>query len=101
MKCPSCNLSLRKLEVTVAGAAHKVTSYQCEKCDYVEFEPEASHKVVQELHKTPTKIKLNDKVKVLPPKNGEVFGEVFGKIPHLKKSTDQILNEIDKELWGE
>ncbi len=56
-KCPKCNLNLKKIEVKVHGATNKATSYQCSKCDYFEFEPMSSKKVVEELRETPLKIK--------------------------------------------
>ena len=57
MKCPKCNSVLRKVEVKVQGAKSKAISYQCPDCDYFEFEPKSSEKVVQELRETPLKIK--------------------------------------------
>lgn len=49
MKCPKCDSSLRKTEVAVEGAEQKAVSYQCTKCDYVEFEEKSAAKVVKEL----------------------------------------------------
>ncbi len=57
MKCPKCNSNLKKVQVSVEGAKNKALSYQCSKCDYFEFEPESSKKVVEELRETPLKIK--------------------------------------------
>ena len=57
MRCPECKSNLKKVEVSVHGAKSKATSYQCSKCDYFEFEPLSSRKVVEELHNTPLKIK--------------------------------------------
>lgn len=57
MKCQQCNSSLEKVEVKVQGAMSKVTSYQCPRCDYFEFEPVSSQKVIAELRETPLKIK--------------------------------------------
>ncbi|MBI2110565.1 zf-TFIIB domain-containing protein [Candidatus Woesearchaeota archaeon] len=57
MKCPKCNSKLKEVEVNVFGAKNKVISYQCSKCDYFEFDPKTSKKVVEELTQTPLKIK--------------------------------------------
>ncbi len=57
MKCPNCQSILKKVEVKVHGATNKAVSYQCEKCDYVEFEQDSAQKVLQELRETPLKIK--------------------------------------------
>lgn len=57
MQCPHCNSSLQKVEVKVQEAATKAVSYQCSQCDYFEFEPLSSQKVIAELRETPLKIK--------------------------------------------
>ena len=57
MKCPKCNSVLKRVLVSVSGAEAKAISYQCAECDYFEFEPESSKKVVEELRETPLKIK--------------------------------------------
>jgi len=53
MKCPKCSTTLKKVKVKVHGAAAKVLSYQCSKCDYFSFEPASSQKVIEELRETP------------------------------------------------
>jgi len=58
MKCPECDGKLKKVSVNVQGAESKATSYQCTNCDYFEFEPTSSRKVVEELRETPLE-KLN------------------------------------------
>ena len=55
--CPKCEANLRKVEVKVQGAKSKAVSYQCPDCDYFEFEPVSSKKVVEELREAPLKIK--------------------------------------------
>ena len=57
MICPKCKAKLKKVEVKVQGAKNKAVSYQCPKCDYFEFDPASSKKVVEELRDTTLKIK--------------------------------------------
>ena len=57
MKCPECNLDLRRVEVSAWGAKRKAISYQCPKCDYYEFEEGSYKKVIEELRKTPLRIR--------------------------------------------
>lgn len=57
MKCPQCNANLKKVEVNVYGAQNKALSYQCAKCDYLEFDQLSSRKVVEELRETPLKLR--------------------------------------------
>jgi transposase-like protein len=49
MKCPRCSKDMKKVYVEMEGAGQKAISYQCPSCDYVEFDPESSAKVVEEL----------------------------------------------------
>ncbi|MBL7148299.1 MAG: hypothetical protein ISS82_05730 [Nanoarchaeota archaeon] len=60
MKCPKCDSNLRKVKVKVQDAETKAISYQCPKCDYFEFEPISSKKVIEELRETPLKINLKN-----------------------------------------
>lgn len=50
-QCPKCASALRKVEVKVAGAKSKAVSYQCPKCNYFNFKPLSSIKIVKELRK--------------------------------------------------
>lgn len=57
MKCPQCGAELKKVAVKVHGAESKALSYQCPECDYFEFEPLSSGKVIEELRESPLKIR--------------------------------------------
>ena len=57
--CPNCDINLKKVLVGVEGAKNKVVSYQCSKCDYFEFEPTSSKKVINELQ---TALKIRQKI---------------------------------------
>ena len=57
MQCPTCGSKLKKVKVSVQGAESKAISFQCPKCDYFEFKPASSNKVLQELSDHPLKIK--------------------------------------------
>ena len=45
------------------------------------------------------KLKIGDTVDFLLLKKTNVLKETFGQLPHWKKSTDQIMKEIDEEGW--
>jgi len=47
------------------------------------------------------KLKVGDKVEMLLIKKSNVIAESFGQLKNWKKPTDQIMKEIDQELWGE
>ncbi len=57
MKCPQCATKLRRVAVSIWGAKNKALSDQCPKCDYFEFEPTSSQRVIDELKRNAGKIK--------------------------------------------
>lgn len=47
-------------------------------------------------------LKPNQKIKVLIEEDSNVLEKTFGMLKgKIKKSTDELLREVDKELWGE
>jgi len=96
MKCPKCNSSLKKVEVSVHGARQKAVSYQCPKCDYFEFEPESSKKVVEELRETPLKIKQKI-VKLSQDRLGMYFNSHVVRSLDLKKGESVYVSVPDKK----
>jgi rubredoxin len=62
MKCPDCKTQMKEVEVKVEGANQKVKSYQCLSCNYVDFEPETSKKVIAELKAKETPLKIKQKI---------------------------------------
>ena len=95
-KCPRCNSILKIVEVRVDGADSKVTSYQCPKCDYFEFEPESSKKVVEELRETPLKIKQKI-VKLSQDRLGMYFNNHIVRSLNLRKGEDIYASVPDKK----
>ena len=104
MKCPNCLSELRKVPVSVHGATQKAVSYQCTNCDYFEFEPQSSQKVLAELRETPLKMKQkivklsgerlgiylnNHVVQSLNLKKGE---EIFVSVPDKKHIVLEVKN---------
>jgi transposase-like protein len=95
MKCPKCESNLKKVEVSVAGAQTKAVSYQCPNCDYFEFEPESSKKVVEELRETPLKIKQKI-VKLSQDRLGIYFNNNVVRSLGIKKGEDIYVSVPDK-----
>ncbi|OGM01819.1 hypothetical protein A3K72_03395 [Candidatus Woesearchaeota archaeon RBG_13_36_6] len=96
VKCPKCNSELKKVNVSVHGAQSKVISYQCPKCDYFEFEPESSKKVVEELRETPLKIKQKI-VKLSQDRLGIYLNSHVVRSLNLKKGEDIFVSVPDKK----
>ena len=95
MKCPKCNTILKEIKVNVEGAVNKVTSYQCPKCNYFEFEQESSRKVIEELRETPLKIKQKI-IKLSEDRLGIYFNSNIIRSLNLKKGEEIIIKpELD------
>src|SRR3989338_7294141 len=95
-QCPKCRSKMKKVEVNVAGAASKATSYQCPKCDYFEFEPESSRKVVEELREAPLKIKQKI-IKLSQDRLGIYLNKNVVESLDLKKGEDIYVSVPDKK----
>ena len=95
MKCLECDSDLRKVNVNVQGAENKVVSYQCPKCDYFEFEPISSKKVIEELRETPLKMKQKI-VKISQDRLGIYFNNNIIRSLDLKKGEDVYVSVPDK-----
>ena len=96
MKCPRCNSALRRVLVSVHGAKNKATSFQCTKCDYFEFEPASSRKVVEELRETPLKMKQKI-VKLSQDRLGIYFNNNVVRSLGIKKGEDIYVSVPDKK----
>ena len=96
MKCPKCKANLRKVEVKVAGAKSKAVSYQCLECDYFEFEPASSKKVVEELREAP--LKINQKiVKLSQDRLGMYINRDVARSLNLKGGEEVYVSVPDKK----
>ena len=96
MKCPKCNSNLREVEVKVQGAKSKAISYQCPDCDYFEFEPISSEKVVQELREVPLKIKQKI-VKLSQDRLGMYINRDVARSLNLKGGEEVYVSVPDKK----
>jgi len=96
MKCPECDSNLRKVDVKIWGAENKAISYQCPKCDYFEFEPISSQKVIEELRETPLKIKQKI-IKISQDRLGVYFNNNLIRSLDLKKGEEVYVSVPDKK----
>lgn len=96
MNCPKCGSELKEVEVSVHGASQKAISYQCPKCEYFEFEPVSSQKVLTELREGPLKIRQRI-VKLSGDRLGIYFNNNVVDSLHLKKGEEIFLSVPDKK----
>lgn len=96
MKCPNCQVEMKSVLVSVYGAKNKVLSFQCPKCDYFEFEPKSSGKVISELRETPLKIKQKV-VKLSQDRLGIYFNNNIVRSLDIQKGEEIYLSVPDKK----
>lgn len=96
MECPNCHEKLNRVKVKVQGARQKVTSYQCSTCDYFEFEPVSSQRVIQELREAPLKIKQKV-IKLSQDRLGIYFNTNIIRSLDLQQGEDIYVSVPDKK----
>ena len=96
MICPTCSRTLKKQLVHVSGATQKAVSYQCSECDYFEFEPQSSKRVIEELRDTPLKIKQKI-IKLSQDRLGIYFNNNIVRSLKLKKGEEVYVSVPDKK----
>jgi hypothetical protein len=94
--CKKCKSKLKRVEVNVYGAQQKALSYQCPACDYFEFDPVSSKKVVEELRETPLKMKQKI-VKLSGERLGMYFNNNVVRSLNLKKGEEIYVSIPDKK----
>ncbi len=62
MKCPDCNNELKKIIVKIQDADSPVTSYQCGKCGYFDFEKASINKAIDEIKVKESALKIKQKI---------------------------------------
>ncbi len=62
MKCPECNSRLKEVKVRIQDAESQVSSYQCGKCGYFDFEEESINKAIGEIKLKESSLKIRQKI---------------------------------------
>ena len=62
MKCPKCNSKMKELKVKIQDADSPVTSYQCGKCGYFDFEEKSMSKAIVEIKAKEAPLKIKQKI---------------------------------------
>jgi len=62
MKCPKCNNELKRINVNIQDADSPVTSYQCLKCGYFDFEKSSINKAINEIKEKEAPLKIKQKI---------------------------------------
>ena len=97
MKCPNCNHELEKVEVNIEDAESPAISYQCSNCDYYSFEPVSTMKVLNEIKKKESPLKMRQKIiKLSKDRLGMYFNQNIIKSLNLKSGDEILVSVPDK-----
>ena len=97
-KCPKCNSKLKKVKVKIQDAEEPVTSYQCAKCDYFEFDTKSMSKAIQTIKVKETPLLIKQKViKLSKDRLGMYFNRDIARSLELKAGNDVYVSVPDKE----
>lgn len=62
MECPKCNSKMKEVKVIIQDAKSPVTSYQCGKCGYFDFEEKSMNKAIGEIKAKEAPLKIKQKI---------------------------------------
>lgn len=62
MKCPKCDIQIKEVKVKIQDADSPVTSYQCGKCGYFDFEEKSMNKAINEIKLKESPLKIKQKI---------------------------------------
>ena len=62
MQCPKCNSKMKEVKVKIQDADSPVTSYQCAKCGYFEFEEKSINKAIDEIKSKEPALKIKQRI---------------------------------------
>jgi len=62
MNCQKCNSKMKEVKVKIQNADSPVTSYQCGKCGYFDFEDKSINKAINEIKAKEAPLKIKQKI---------------------------------------
>ena len=98
MKCPKCNASMKEVKVKVQDAQSPVTSYQCSKCGYFDFEDKSINKAINEIKVKESALKIKQKIiKLSHDRLGMYINRDVARSLNLKGGEDVYVSVPDKK----
>jgi len=62
MQCPKCSSRMKEVKVRIQDADSPVTSYQCAKCGYFDFEEKSINKAISEIKSKEPTLKIKQRI---------------------------------------
>ena len=96
--CPQCKSKMKEVSVTIQDADSPVTSYQCSKCSYFEFEEKSMNKAINEIKAKEIPLKIKQKIiKLSHDRLGMYLNRDVARSLDLKGGEDIYVSVPDKK----
>ena len=98
MICQKCNSNMKEIKVKIQDADSPVTSYQCSKCGYFDFEDKSINKAINEIKAKETPLKIKQKIiKLSHDRLGMYINRDVARSLNLKGGEDVYISVPDKK----
>ena len=98
MKCQKCNGKMKEIKVKIQDADSLVTSYQCAKCGYFDFEENSINKAINEIKLKETPLAIKQKIiKLSHDRLGMYINKDIARSLNLKGGEDVYVSVPDKK----
>ena len=98
MLCEKCNTKMNEVKVKVQDADSPVTSYQCGKCGYFDFEEKSIKKAINEIKSKEAPLKIKQKIiKLSHDRLGMYINRDVARSLNLKGGEEVYVSVPDKK----
>jgi|TARA_B100001971_G_C18226504_1_gene560840 predicted nucleic-acid-binding Zn-ribbon protein len=98
MQCPKCNAKMNEVKVKIQDADSPVTSYQCGKCGYFDFEEKSINKAISEIKVKEAPLKIKQKIiKLSHDRLGMYINRDIARSLNLKGGEEVYVSVPDKK----
>ena len=98
MECKKCGSKMKEVKVKIQDATSDVTSYQCSKCGYFDFEDKSINKAIDEIKVKESALKIKQKIiKLSHDRLGMYINRDVARSLNLKGGEDVYVSVPDKK----
>lgn len=98
MECPKCTGKMKEIKVKIQDADSLVTSYQCAKCGYFDFEENSINKAINEIKLKEMPLAIKQKIiKLSKDRLGMYINKDIVRCLNLKGGEDVYVSVPDKK----
>ncbi|MBU0980856.1 MAG: hypothetical protein KJ709_08695 [Nanoarchaeota archaeon] len=97
MRCPECKSNLKEVRVKIQDADSLVTSHQCMKCGYFDFEDKSMKRAISEVKVKESPLKIKQRIiKLSQDRLGMYFNRDVARCLSLKGGDNIFVTVPDK-----